>query len=241
MSGKPTQERPNFKRPSLSEVQTRARTPAHWFAVWYAKRLLILVLVVMCFSSRSAPLKIELPAETDVFKPGPGVDIANGQCLVCHSVEYVVTQPPFPRAFWASSVKKMRERYGSAIPDEQVEPLVDYLTRSYGIGGTSNAPVAASSPLSKTTAPDASTTANPEAIAIRYGCLGCHNVSVKIVGPPYNDIALKYRNNPEARRKISEQIHKGGSGKWGPIIMPPFPQVTEAETKTITDWILNAK
>jgi cytochrome c len=66
-------------------------------------------------------------------------------------------------------------------------------------------------------------------------------VSVKIVGPAYKDIAAKYRNDAEARQKISEQIHKGGSGKWGPIIMPPFPQVSEAETKALTDWILNAQ
>ena len=49
-----------------------------------------------------------LPAETGAFKQDTGAEIANGQCLVCHSVEYVSTQPPFPRAFWKSSVQKMQ-------------------------------------------------------------------------------------------------------------------------------------
>src|SRR5882762_5040399 len=44
------------------------------------------------FSLIASPVKIELPAETGVFKPAPGAELANGQCLVCHSVEYVVMQ-----------------------------------------------------------------------------------------------------------------------------------------------------
>src|SRR5207237_5593755 len=87
---------------------------------------------------RGAPMKIEFPPETEAFKHAPGSEIANGQCLTCHSVEYVATQPLMPRAFWAGSVKKMQEKYGAQIPQEQVETLVDYLTRNYGTG--TNAP-----------------------------------------------------------------------------------------------------
>src|SRR5512141_225840 len=58
------------------------------FALWCS------VHITCCFSLFAAPVKIDLPAETDAFKPAPGVELANGQCLSCHSVEYVVTQPP---------------------------------------------------------------------------------------------------------------------------------------------------
>ena len=78
-------------------------------------------------------------------------------------------------------------------------------------------------------------------LALKYGCLSCHNVSMKIVGPSYRDIAAKYKTDAEARAKIAEQMHKGGSGKWGPIIMPPFPQISPGETKALTDWILGQK
>jgi cytochrome c551/c552 len=187
-------------------------------------------------------MKIELPPETASFKPGPGAEIANGQCLICHSVEYVATQPPLPTAFWAASVKKMREKYGAPIPEEQVEPLVNYLAKHYGsdTNATAGASVASAAatppPLSM---PAAANTA--EAIATKYGCLGCHNVSAKIVGPPYKDIAAKYADDASAKAKISDQIHKGGSGKWGSIIMPPFPTVTGAETTVLADWILSRK
>ena len=82
---------------------------------------------------------------------------------------------------------------------------------------------------------------NAERLAMKYGCLGCHNVNVKIVGPAYKEIAAKYRTDADAKAKITEQIQKGGSGKWGPIIMPPFPQVAADETKVLTEWILSQK
>ena len=199
-----------------------------------------LAFLLICFTLNltAGPMKIELPAETGVFRTGPGVEIANGQCLVCHSVEYVATQPPLPRAFWTAAVKKMREKYGAAIPEEQVESLLDYLAAHYGAATTNSGLVVISNSVSKTIVSPAPGAA---AIATKYGCLGCHNVSIKIVGPSYREIAAKYRNDATAPAKVREQIQKGGSGKWGPIIMPPFPQITEAETKALTEWILDQK
>src|SRR6185295_2470367 len=79
------------------------------------------------------------------------------------------------------------------------------------------------------------------AIATKYGCLGCHNTSMKLVGPAYKEIAAKYKSDRDAAEKLEQQIHKGGSGKWGPIIMPPFPQISPAETKVLSGWILGLK
>ncbi len=78
-------------------------------------------------------------------------------------------------------------------------------------------------------------------LATKYGCFGCHNTTVKIVGPAYRDIAAKYKSDPDPFAKIDQQIHSGGSGKWGPIIMPPFPQVNAAETKVLAEWIMGLK
>jgi cytochrome c551/c552 len=182
-------------------------------------------------------LDIQLPPETGAFKQDVGAEIANGQCLTCHSVEYVVIQPPMQRAFWKAEVVKMQQKYDAQIPDNQVEAVVDYLTKNYGVttNGTQTASVQASAATQQTHAADA------QQIATKYGCLGCHNPAVKLVGPAYRDIAAKYKTDPAASAKIDEQIHKGGSGKWGPIIMPPFPQVTTSETKVLADWILGLK
>src|SRR6478735_2352297 len=81
---------------------------------------------------RAMALDIQLPLETGTFKQDAGAEMANGQCLICHSVEYVTMQPPMPRAFWKSAVQKMQQKYGAQITDGQIDPLTDYLTRNYG-------------------------------------------------------------------------------------------------------------
>jgi len=182
-------------------------------------------------------LDIQFPPETGVFKQDRGAEIANGQCLVCHSVEYVSTQPPMPRAFWKSSVQKMQQKYGAAISEEQVEPLVDYLVKNYG--ATTNGATAPATAIA--TAPSPAPGKDGPTLAMQYGCFGCHNPQVKIVGPAYSAIAAKYRTDSQAHARIDEQIHKGGSGKWGSVIMPPFPQIGPAETKVLADWILGLK
>jgi cytochrome c551/c552 len=188
---------------------------------------------------RAAALDIQLPPETVAFKQDVGAEIANGQCLTCHSVEYVVIQPPMQRAFWKAEVQKMQQKYAAQIPDDQVEAVVDYLTRNYG--ATTNGVQAARAEVSPSTAQTHPDLSDAQQIVTKYGCLGCHNAAVKLVGPAYRDIAAKYKTDPAAFAKIDEQIHKGGSGKWGPIIMPPFPQVTPGETKVLADWILGLK
>jgi sulfite dehydrogenase len=186
-------------------------------------------------------VQIKLPPETAAFKPGPGAELANGQCLTCHSVEYVTTQPLLPRTFWAATVKKMRQAYGAAITDDQAGPLVDYLTRNYGVETNAVSPATASVAVSPAPPLAPGPALSGPTVAAKYGCLGCHNVDAKIVGPSYKDIAAKYSRDANAFARIAEQIHKGGSGKWGSILMPPFPAATDAETKTLAAWILSCK
>jgi cytochrome c551/c552 len=187
-------------------------------------------------------LEIQLPSETGAFKQATGAELANGQCLICHSVEYITSQPKMPRPFWKASVVKMQQKYGAQIQDSQIEAIVDYLVVNYGVGSnavSSSTAAVSGQNESATQTSTKPTAANASQVAMKYACFGCHNASVKIIGPAYKDIAAKYKSDPDAFAKINEQIHKGGSGKWGPVIMPPFPQVTTDETKILADWILS--
>jgi cytochrome c551/c552 len=124
------------------------------------------------------------------------------------------------------------------ITDAQIDPVVDYLTRNYGVSTNGAQQVA-----TVQTHTDSGTSQGKlegAQVAAKYFCLSCHSPAAK-VGPQYRDIAAKYKDDPSAVARIDEQIHKGGTGKWGPIIMPPFPQVTPAETKALADWILATK
>jgi cytochrome c len=81
-----------------------------------------------------------------------------------------------------------------------------------------------------------------EALAQKSGCLACHSVSNKVVGPAYKDIAAKYKGDKNAEAKLIEKVKKGGSGVWGPIPMPPnSPHVKDEDIKTIVQWILTVK
>src|SRR5215510_10357164 len=100
-------------------------TPGIW------RRLATTVLMVLPFFLNAAVLEIQLPPEVNAFKQDVGAEIANAQCLVCHSVEYVSTQPPMPRGLWKGSIQKMKQKYGAAIPEAQVDALSDYLTRNH--------------------------------------------------------------------------------------------------------------
>lgn len=79
-----------------------------------------------------------------------------------------------------------------------------------------------------------------EALAQKNGCLACHTVANKVVGPAYKDVAAKYKGDKTAEAKLIAKVKAGGSGVWGPIPMPPnSPQVKDADIKTIVQWVLS--
>jgi hypothetical protein len=57
------------------------------------------------------------------------------RCSTCHSLDYIVMNSPFlARAAWEAEVRKMMKVMGAPIPDNDVTPIVDYLTQHYGVG-----------------------------------------------------------------------------------------------------------
>lgn len=80
-------------------------------------------------------LEITLPAETAVYQesPLPGYQLALANCLMCHSAQYVQTQPhTSPRSYWEATVKKMKTPFGAPFPETDIAPIVEYLTKTYG-------------------------------------------------------------------------------------------------------------
>ena len=73
-----------------------------------------------------------LPPETAKLKAGPGMELANQHCLVCHSADYISTQPRLSRTAWRASVQKMKDKYGAPIPTDKMDALAEYLAENYG-------------------------------------------------------------------------------------------------------------
>ena len=76
------------------------------------------------------------------------------------------------------------------------------------------------------------------AIAKQNACLGCHATNKKIVGPSFQAVAEKYKNDSNAQAFLKNKIVKGGSGSWGVVPMPANTKLNEADLSTLTSWIL---
>ena len=82
--------------------------------------------------------------------------------------------------------------------------------------------------------------ADASALAQKSGCLACHSVEKKVLGPAYKDVAAKYKGDKTAEARLVAKVKAGGSGVWGPMPMPPMgAQVKEADITTIVQWVLS--
>lgn len=77
-----------------------------------------------------------------------------------------------------------------------------------------------------------------KALATKSACLGCHAVDKKLVGPSYKDVAAKYKGQADAEVKLAASIKAGGSGKWGPVPMPPQAALKDDELKLLAAWVM---
>ena len=80
-----------------------------------------------------------------------------------------------------------------------------------------------------------------EALAKNSGCLACHSVDKKLIGPGYKEIAAKYRGNKAAEADLIKKVKAGSKGVWGDIPMTPNAHVKDEDIKTIVQWILSLK
>ena len=75
-------------------------------------------------------------------------------------------------------------------------------------------------------------------LAKKYGCVGCHDIDKKKVGPAWQAVADKYKGDAGAADKLNAKIAKGGGGVWGPVPMPPQPKLSDADRKELVTFIL---
>lgn len=79
----------------------------------------------------------------------------------------------------------------------------------------------------------------PQALAEKHGCMSCHGLVHKQVGPGFAQVAARYRDDREAPTRLAGRIRGGSVGAWGRVIMPRQPQVTEADAQLLARWVLS--
>jgi cytochrome c len=72
-------------------------------------------------------------------------------------------------------------------------------------------------------------------------CFTCHKVVDASTGPAYEAVAAKYPDNDAVIDSLAKKIITGGVGNWGTVPMTPHPDLSEADAKAMTKYVLSLK
>ena len=75
----------------------------------------------------------------------------------------------------------------------------------------------------------------------KKNCFACHAMDKRKYGPNFKEIAAKYGDTAKTNALIAKKIKAGGAGVWGEDMMPPQPQVADAEALILAKYILSLK
>jgi cytochrome c len=76
-------------------------------------------------------------------------------------------------------------------------------------------------------------------LATKSGCMACHGMKSKIVGPGYSEVVARYQGQTDAESRLIAKVKAGGQGVWGNIPMPPNGHLKDEDLKTLVQWILS--
>ena len=107
-------------------------------------------------------------------------------------------------------------------------------TRAAPEAGSSAGRAAAPSATPAATATDGASAAI--ALTKKHGCVACHGIDSKVLGPSFRDVAKRYAGMAEAVTVLAGKVKAGGSGVWGAIPMPP-QSLGAADARAIAQWL----
>lgn len=93
--------------------------------------------------------------------------------------------------------------------------------------------------LAGTASASTPTTVDDTAFARSSGCMSCHAIDRRMVGPSFRDISSRYTGQTYAVTRMAAIIQRGGSGSWGPIPMPANVRLSPTDAKRLAAWSLS--
>lgn len=127
---------------------------------------------------------------------------------------------------------KTAPEISSALPDHALASHGNIADQNRSVGEVRGQQTAASVPAADVGK------RSPASVAETSGCLGCHAVDTRLVGPSYAEVALKYKGQ-DAVARLEKKVREGGEGVWGDVPMPPQEELKDADLKILVSWILN--
>ncbi|QHJ01652.1 cytochrome C' [Xylophilus rhododendri] len=70
------------------------------------------------------------------------------------------------------------------------------------------------------------------------GCLVCHSVQRKVVGPAFEDVARRYAGDDGAVERLTQRVLRGSVGQWGTQAMPANVGTSPDEARILAAWVL---
>jgi cytochrome c len=74
-------------------------------------------------------------------------------------------------------------------------------------------------------------------IIMTSNCVTCHGFNTKAMGPSFADINKRYAATKTNVDSLAKRIQYGSTGIWGKEKMPPHPELSVNEIKSIVQWI----
>ena len=91
--------------------------------------------------------------------------------------------------------------------------------------------------------PDTSNKPADWQLADKTGCFMCHKTGKNLLGPAWESLAERYRNNPDAEAHLMNKILNGGAGAWVDKDMPAYDEslLTTPNRKILVKYIMSLK
>jgi len=124
---------------------------------------------------------------------------------------------------------KTEVQIGSTLPDYARTAHGELYDQNRSFG-----PVRGTRTLGVAAATLAMAAANPALeLANKNGCMACHGVNNKIVGPGYNEVQARYKDQPNAEVRLVAKVKADGQDGWGSVPMPPNAHLKNEDIKTL--------
>ena len=162
---------------------------------------------------------------------GPGSTLTENKCRMCHELQHI-RRTPLSRGEWEDNVRNMRER-GAPLTDAEAAAIVDYLAAYYNREKPAPPP-----------APDTLAAGGDDPVQkllAAHGCLGCHSLDSRVVGPSFREVAKKYSGDAGAPARLAAKVREGGQGVWGQVPMPPAAGLSSQDAQALLCWVLGQK
>lgn len=80
-------------------------------------------------------------------------------------------------------------------------------------------------------------------LASNTGCFMCHTTGKNLLGPAWESVSERYRDNPDAEAHLMNKVLNGGGGAWISREMPAYSEslLTKENRKILVNYILSLK